>query len=102
MITKGLLVQQDATYSYLMTNTAETTAPLASLDEEIVHDGATWFAEGPRGALWVIRWFSDSGNIAGMTCPGARVRYRSEASGLDAARSEARRIAGLIAAGKKG
>jgi hypothetical protein len=38
--------------------------PLEGLGETVVHDGAHWTAEGPRGALWIIRWFGSSGTGA--------------------------------------
>lgn len=74
--------------------------PLAGLDETLVHDGAHWIAEGPRGALWIIRWFSTSGNVAGMTAKGFRTWFRATAEDLPAARREAARIAALIADGE--
>lgn len=84
-----------------MSSTAEHTAPaLADMDEQVTFDGAQWYAEGPRGALWVIRWFSETGNIAAIRCPGARTGHRSTAGDLEAARAEALRLAGIIAAGK--
>lgn len=78
------------------------TGPLTGLDEARMHDGiTTWFAEGPRGADWVITWFPATGNIAAwkMRTKG-RTGYRSTAADLDSARREAQRIAGLIQAGK--
>lgn len=70
--------------------------------ETIRHDGAEWPAEGPGGALWVIRWFSTSGNIAAMRFPGARTGHRSKAADIGEARREAARLIALVAAGKKG
>jgi hypothetical protein len=75
--------------------------PLADLDETIRHDGVEWIAEGPRGALHLIRWFSGSGNVVAMRVPGLRTVHRGRAESIEDARTEALRMAGLIADGKK-
>jgi hypothetical protein len=75
-------------------------APLDGLDETLVHDGAHWTAEGPRGALWVIRWSSAVSNVTAWKFPRGRTGFRAAAADLPAARREAARIAALIADGK--
>lgn len=76
-------------------------APLEHLDETIRHDGAEWFAEGPRGALHLIRWFSESGKVAAWRVPGLKIVHRGRAWSIGEARSEALRMTALIASGKK-
>lgn len=73
--------------------------PLTGLDEKIRRDGAEWIAESPGGRLWVIRWFSGSGNVAGIDSLSYATRFRGTAADLPAARREALRIAALIADG---
>jgi hypothetical protein len=75
-------------------------APLEGLDEQIRHDGAEWITESPGGRLWVIRWFSGSGNVAGIDSDSYVTRFRGTATDLPAARREALRMAGMIADGK--
>jgi len=75
-------------------------SPLAGLGEEILHDGAEWAVESPGGRLWVVRWFSGSGSVAGMDGHCYVVRFRGKAADLPAARREALRIAALIDEGK--
>jgi hypothetical protein len=75
-------------------------SPLAALGEEILPDGAEWAAESPGGRLWVVRWFSGSGSVAGMDSVCYATRFRGKAGDLQAARREALRIAGLIGDGK--
>lgn len=76
--------------------------PLAGLDETVVHDGAHWTAEGPRGALWIIRWFGSSGTgaVSAWKHPRGRTGFEAKAGDLPAARREAARIAALISDGK--
>jgi hypothetical protein len=74
--------------------------PLEGLDEQIRHDGAEWIAVSPGGRLWVIRWFSGTGNVAGIDGNSYVTRFRGTAADLPAARREAARIAALIADGK--
>jgi hypothetical protein len=76
--------------------------PLDGLDETLTHDGAHWTAEGPRGALWIIRWFGSSGTgaVAAWKHPRGRTVFEAAAGDLPAARREAARIAALIADGK--
>jgi len=75
--------------------------PLDDFDETIRHDGAEWFAEGPGGALHLIRWFANSGNVTVWRLTSMRVMQRGRAGSVEEARGEAVRMAGLIAAGKK-
>jgi hypothetical protein len=77
------------------------TAPLTHLDEQARHDGTEWFAEGPRGALHLIRWFSNSGNVVAWRTPGMKAVHRGHAASIEEARTEAARMAELIAAGTK-
>jgi hypothetical protein len=65
-----------------------------------VHDGAHWTGEGPRGALWIIRWSSAAGTVTAWKHPNGRTGFRAIAGDLPAARREAARIAALIADGK--
>ena len=74
--------------------------PLDGLDETVVHDGAHWTAEGPRGALWVIRWSSAAANVTAWKHPRGRTGFEAPAGDLPAAWREAARIAALIADGK--
>jgi hypothetical protein len=76
--------------------------PLGGLDENLVQDGAHWTAEGPHGALWIIRWFGSSGTgaVAAWKHPKGRTGFEVAAGDLPAARREAARIAALIADGK--
>jgi hypothetical protein len=74
--------------------------PLHHLDENLVHDGVHWTAEGPRGALWIIRWSSATGNMRAWKPPRGRAGFQAAAADLPAARREAARIAALIADGK--
>jgi hypothetical protein len=74
--------------------------PLDGLDETLIHDGAHWTAEGPRGALWVVRWHSGTGTVTAWKSPVGRIGFRAAAGDLPAARREAARIAALIADGK--
>ena len=79
---------------------AKYDARRADLDEKIRHDGAEWIAVSPGGRLWVIRWFSGTGNVAGIDGNSYVTRFRGTAADLPAARREAARIAALIADGK--
>jgi hypothetical protein len=74
--------------------------PLEGLDETLVHDGGHWTAEGPRGALWVIRWSSGTGTVTAWKFPRGRAGFRATAGDVQAARRETARIAALIADGK--
>lgn len=74
--------------------------PLDGLDEKVVFDGAHWIAEGPRGALWIIRWSSAGGAVAAWKHPRGRTGSEAKAGDLPAARREAARIAAAIADGK--
>lgn len=76
-------------------------APLEHLDETVRHDGAEWITEGPRGALHLIRWFSNSGSVVAYRMPGLKTVHRGRAESVESARGEALRMAGLIADGKK-
>jgi hypothetical protein len=84
------------------TETPQHDAPLDHLDEKLVHDGAYWTAEGPRGALRLIRWSSAANGMSAWRFPGGRTAHRGKAESIEAARAEALRMAGLIAAGKRG
>jgi hypothetical protein len=77
-----------------------TDSPLEHLDEKLVHDGAQWFAEGPRGGFHMIRWFAKTGNVVAWRVTGLREVHRGSAQSIEAARAEALRMAGLIADGK--
>jgi hypothetical protein len=81
--------------------TTATEASLEHLGETIAHDGAHWYAEGPRGALHVIRWFSTTGSVAAIRVTGMKTVHRGCAESIGQAREEALRMAALIAAGKK-
>lgn len=71
-------------------------------DEQVTRDGAQWYATGPGDRLWVIKWFSVSGNVTAMTFPRALVvGHRATAADLDSAREAAAQMAALIAAGNK-
>ena len=74
--------------------------PLLALDETVIFDGAHWTAEGPRGALWVIRWHSGTGTVTAWRGARGRVAFRGEAADLPAARREAARIAKAISDGQ--
>ncbi len=75
--------------------------PLAHLDEQTWHDSVTWYAEGPRGALHLIRWNIESGNITAWRGLRGPAVHRGHAESIEDARREAARMAELIAAGKK-
>ena len=59
-------------------------SPLAGLDETLIHDGAHWIAEGPKGALWVIRWHSGTGKVWAWRGARGRISFRCEAADLPA------------------
>jgi hypothetical protein len=82
-----------------MSNATET--PLEHLDETIRFDGAEWIAEGPRGALFLVRWFSKPGSVVVYRAPGFKTVHRGRAESIGEARAEALRMAGLIADGKR-
>lgn len=73
---------------------------LTELDEKTYSTMTTWSVEGPGGRLWAIVWTSGNSRIFASPFPHGRTRYEATATDLDAARTEALRIAGLIA-GKK-
>lgn len=77
-------------------------AALPATDEASVHDGATWYADGPTGGPWVIRWHEQRGTVSAWQSgtKGVKPRFRGDAAGISDARREAARIAALIAAGK--
>lgn len=77
------------------------TAAITATDETIRHDGAEWYAEGPGGALHLIRWFSGSGNVTAWQMPGLKTVHRGRAASIEEARTEALRIGALIAGGRK-
>jgi hypothetical protein len=65
--------------------------------------GIAWQALGPRDALWQIRWetgTSPDSNIRAYRYTGGAGGFRGHAADEDQARTEAERIAGLIASGK--
>ena len=75
--------------------------PLEGLDENLIHDGAHWTAEGPKGELWVIRWHSGAGSAwAARRAQPGRIHFPCEAADLPAARREAARIAKAISDGQ--
>jgi hypothetical protein len=74
--------------------------PLEGLDEALIFDGAHWTAEGPNGALWVIRWHSGTGTVTAWRGARGRVSFRGTAADLPAARREALRIAKAISDGQ--
>lgn len=67
------------------------------MDETIRHDGAEWLTEGPRGILYLIRWFSATGNIAAWRASTLRKVGQGRAATIEEARHEASWMAGLIA-----
>jgi hypothetical protein len=73
---------------------------LTGLDENLIHDGAHWLAEGPRGSFWIIRWHSGAGKVWAWRSPNGRIGFRCAAADLPAARRQADRIAQLIQDGK--
>ncbi len=75
--------------------------PLTHLDEHAWHDNITWYAEGPRGALHLIRWSSKSGNVTAWRGLRGPAVHRGTAQTIEDARREAARMAELIAAGTK-
>jgi hypothetical protein len=81
---------------------ASRLAALPATDEATVHDGATWYADGPKGGPWVIKWNEQRGTVSAWQSgtKGVRPRFRGDAAGINEARREAARIAALIAAGK--
>lgn len=83
------------------TGPARQESPLAHLDEATAHDGAQWYAEGPRGALHLVRWFSKPGNVVAWKVTGMKTVHRGRAGSIEEARGEALRMAGLIAGGKR-
>jgi hypothetical protein len=76
--------------------------PLASLDErstsngEVVWRPTCW----QHGRPWSIAWYRAAGQLRAWPNPGGRTQHIAAADGIEAARAEAIRIAGLIAAGK--
>jgi hypothetical protein len=82
------------------TDSLERESPLDHLDETARHDGAEWFAEGPNGEVHLIRWFSNSGNVVVWRVTGMKAVHRGRAQSIGEARSEALRMAGLIADGR--
>jgi hypothetical protein len=81
---------------------ASRVAALPATDEALVHDGATWYADGPRGGPWVIKWHEERGTVSAWQTgtKGVKPRFRGDASDIHQARREAARIASLIADGK--
>lgn len=79
----------------------DLTKPLVDLGERVTGLGLTWMTEGPRGRRWVIGWNeARGGGVKGWDYRTGRTGFLGTASGVEEARSEALRIAGLIAAGK--
>lgn len=77
-------------------------APAGELDERAMADGTvTWTAEGPGGRTWSVVWQPDRGTVRAWPFPAGRTAHHAAAADLGAARAQARRIAGLIAAGRR-
>jgi hypothetical protein len=82
---------------------AARLAALPATDEKPAHDGATWYAASPRGAVWLVKWDEGRGTVSAWQSGTRYVapRFRGTATDISEARREAARIAALIAAGQK-
>lgn len=80
-----------------------TQITIEGLDESEMHDGYSWFAEGPRGRDWLIVWQPARGtdNIRAWPLPGGKTAHWATATTLDAAREQALEIARKIATSKR-
>lgn len=75
---------------------------LADLEEMTMFNGNTaWCATGPRGALWSIVWYAESGTVAAWPFPCGTTAHRGHAPDLAEARREVSRIATAIAMGAR-
>lgn len=69
------------------------------LTEFLGEDVVTWLAEYRPGYAWAIIWGGGQNVVRAWPDPQIGVPCHAEAADLDAARTEARRIARLIAEG---
>jgi hypothetical protein len=77
----------------------ERALAVEDLNEQVRDDGAEWTVTSPRGADWVIRWFTTSETVAAWNPSGGKP-VRRPAATLVAARREASRIAEDIKRGR--
>jgi len=68
-----------------------------AMTEFLGEDGAVWVTEYKEGHAWAILWGAGQDVVRAWPDPGLVAPCWAEAADLDAARTEARRIAGLIA-----
>jgi hypothetical protein len=79
---------------------SERALAVEDLNEQVRDDGAEWTVKSPRGADWVMRWFTTSETVAAWKFPSGGKPVRRPAVTLVCARCEASRIAEDIKRGR--